>query len=143
MSSNFTSMFCSKFKKKASKQSSCFLQILFVEVENSIHYLYVCSHLLKKSLMLKCSFVQCEILSILQISPEKKIMIVRGGSRAAATSKMECFAIIVSGFQSLTIITKHSILDVAAVLDLPLIVWHVTLLRLYPNEFLHKFLWGT
>ena len=30
---------------------------------------------------------------------------------------MECFVIIVNGFQSLTIITKRSILDVAAVLD--------------------------
>ena len=36
----------------------------------------------------------------------------RGASRAAATSKMERFAIIV--------ITKHSILDVAAALDPPL-----------------------
>ena len=45
---------------------------------------------------------------------------IRGGSRAAATSKMECFVIIVNGFQPLTIITKHSILDVAAVLDPPL-----------------------
>ena len=44
----------------------------------------------------------------------------RGGSRTAATSKMELFVIIVNGFQSLTIITKCSILDVAAVLDLPL-----------------------
>ena len=44
----------------------------------------------------------------------------RGGSRTAATSKMECFVIIVNGFQPLTIITKHSILDVAAVLDPPL-----------------------
>ena len=33
---------------------------------------------------------------------------------------MECFVIIVNGFQSLTIITKRSILDVAAVLDPPL-----------------------
>ena len=33
----------------------------------------------------------------------------KGGSRAAATSKMECFVIIVNGFQSLTIIAKHSI----------------------------------
>ena len=41
----------------------------------------------------------------------------RGGSRAAATSKMECFVITVSVFQSLTIITKPSILDVAAALD--------------------------
>ena len=44
----------------------------------------------------------------------------RGGSRAAATSKMERFVIIVNGFQPLTIITKHSILDVAAALDPPL-----------------------
>ena len=41
-------------------------------------------------------------------------------SRTAATSKMEVFVIIVNGFQPLTIITKCSILDVAAVLDPPL-----------------------
>ena len=41
----------------------------------------------------------------------------RGGSRTAATSKMERFVIIVNGFQLLTVITKCSILDVAAVLD--------------------------
>ena len=45
------------------------------------------------------------------------MMILRGGSRAAATSKMEHFVIIVNGFQPLTIITKRSILDVAAALD--------------------------
>ena len=45
---------------------------------------------------------------------------MRGGSRTAATSKMKHFVIIVNGFQPLTIITKHSILDIAAVLDLPL-----------------------
>ena len=39
---------------------------------------------------------------------------IRGGSSTAATSKMECFVIIV------TIITKRFILDVAAVLDPPL-----------------------
>ena len=44
----------------------------------------------------------------------------RGGSRTAATSKMERFVTIVKGFQPLTIITKRSILDVAAVLDPPL-----------------------
>ena len=47
-------------------------------------------------------------------------MTVRGGSRTAATSKMELFVIIVNGFEPLTIITKCSILDVAAVLDPPL-----------------------
>ena len=44
--------------------------------------------------------------------------VLRGRSRAAATSKVELFVIIVvNGFQPLTIITKRSILDVAAVLD--------------------------
>ena len=45
---------------------------------------------------------------------------IRGGSRAAATSKMEHFVIIVNGLKSLTIITKRFILDVAAALDPPL-----------------------
>ena len=45
---------------------------------------------------------------------------IRGGSRTAATSKFKHFVIIVNGFQPLTIITKSSILDVAAVLDQPL-----------------------
>ena len=44
----------------------------------------------------------------------------RGGSRIAATYKMERFVIILNGFQALNIITKRSILDVAAVLDPPL-----------------------
>ena len=44
----------------------------------------------------------------------------RGGSRAAAASKMECFVTIVNGFQPLTIITKYSILNVAGALDPPL-----------------------
>ena len=46
----------------------------------------------------------------------------RGRSRTAATSKMKHFLIIVYSFQLLTIITKHSILDVAAVLDPPLLI---------------------
>ena len=41
---------------------------------------------------------------------------MRGGSRTAATSKMERFVIVVNGFQPLTIITKRSILDVAEAL---------------------------
>ena len=46
-----------------------------------------------------------------------RILLLRCGSRAAATSKMEHFVIIVNGFQLLNIITKCSILDVVAVLD--------------------------
>ena len=48
--------------------------------------------------------------------------VIRGGSRTAATSKMEHFVIIVNDWKPLTIITKHSILDVAAVLDPPLVM---------------------
>ena len=55
----------------------------------------------------------------LQLSQDK----CRGGSRNAATSKMERFVTIVNGFQPLTIITMRSILDVAAVLD-PLLQWY-------------------
>ena len=41
----------------------------------------------------------------------------RVGSRTAATSKIEIFVIIANGWKPLTIITKSSILDAAAVLD--------------------------
>ena len=46
--------------------------------------------------------------------------LLRDGSRTAATSKIELFVIIVSGWNPSTIITKCSILDVAAVRDPPL-----------------------
>ena len=57
--------------------------------------------------------------------PLRKFLLCRGGSRAAATSKMKCFVIIVNGFQPLTIFTKRSILDVAAALDPPLLWLHL------------------
>ena len=41
----------------------------------------------------------------------------RSGSRTAGTSKVKLFVIIVNGFQPLTITTKGSPLDVAAVLN--------------------------
>ena len=47
---------------------------------------------------------------------------LRGGSRDAETPNMESFVIVVSGFQSLTITTKRSILDVAGVLHPPLML---------------------
>ena len=49
------------------------------------------------------------------------LLVNRGGSRTAATSKMELFVIIVNRFQPLTIITKCSISDAAAALDLSLV----------------------
>ena len=57
------------------------------------------------------------------------MLIFRDGSRTAATSKMELFVITVKGWKPLTIITKCSILDVAAVLDPPLILHYVNLIR--------------
>ena len=50
-----------------------------------------------------------------------QLAVSRGGSRTAATSKMERFVIIINGLQPLTIIIKRSILNVAAALDQPLV----------------------
>ena len=50
------------------------------------------------------------------------IRLFAGGFKAAATSKMERIVIIVNGWKLLIIITKHSILDVAAALDPPLVL---------------------
>ena len=49
----------------------------------------------------------------------RDLLTARDGSRTAATSKMERFVIIVNGWKPLTVITKCSILNVAAVLDPP------------------------
>ena len=57
---------------------------------------------------------------------DKLLINIRGGSGAAATSKMERFVIILNGFQPLTIITKRSILDVAVALDLSLNIGKTT-----------------
>ena len=48
---------------------------------------------------------------------QQRHFILRGGPRAAGTSKMEHFVIIVNRWKPLTVITKRSIFDVAAVLD--------------------------
>ena len=64
----------------------------------------------------------CQLWTDLNIVP-------RGGSRTAATSKMEHFVIIVNGWNPLSIITKHSIVDVAAARD-PLLVTLFPLLAL-------------
>ena len=55
-----------------------------------------------------------------QFSHSIFMFILRGGSRAAVTSKMERIAIIFNGWKPLTIILKRFILDVAAALDPPL-----------------------
>ena len=58
----------------------------------------------------------------MQLTQANDRAIIRSGSRAAAKSKMEYFVIRVNGWKPLTIITKYSILDVAAALDPPLII---------------------
>ena len=63
----------------------------------------------------------------------------RGGSAAAAGSRMECFVMIVNGFQPLAIIAKHSILDVAAALDPPLDTKHSLS---HDNNLVPFYLWG-
>ena len=66
------------------------------------------------------------LLTITVVLSKITVMVTRGGSRVASSSKMECFVIINNGFKPLTIITKHSILDVAAVLDPPLVTKLIT-----------------
>ena len=58
--------------------------------------------------------------TLIILNVKKMLSKTRGGSRTAATSKIESFVIIVNGWNPLTIITKRSILDVAAALDPPL-----------------------
>ena len=83
-----------------------------------------------------------------------KTLVFRGRSRTAATSKMDCFMTIVNIWKPLTIITKRSILDVAAVLDPPLgvfffvqlivlIIHFLVLLwaRKISNQFIQKIMW--
>ena len=70
-------------------------------------------------------------------------IIFRGGSRTAVTSKTERFVIIVNGCKPLTIITKHSVLDVAAVLDPSLYIFPIMSNRknsLFIHSFIHSFI---
>ena len=74
------------------------------------------AHLNINSLRLKCDSLVQKITGNVDI-----LTISKGASKIAATSEMERFVIIVNGWKPLTIITKRSILDAAAVLDPPLI----------------------
>ena len=50
---------------------------------------------------------------------------IRNVSRIPATYKMKLFVTLVNGFQPLNNVTKNSMLDVAGVLETPLIVVHI------------------
>ena len=74
------------------------------------------------------------------VVPAILLLVIRGGSRTAATSKMEHFVIIVNGWKPLTIITKSSILDVAVVLDPPLVITHLlSFIYIFVNELVNIF----
>ena len=68
------------------------------------------------------------VLTICHFRINSVVILFRGGSKTAATSKMERFVIIVISWKPLTIITKRSILNVAAVLDPPLLFMEISLL---------------
>ena len=59
--------------------------------------------------------------------------LTRGGSGTAATSKMERFVITVNGWKPLAIVTKRSILDVAAVLEPPLTMLIKLIIKPFEN----------
>ena len=69
-----------------------------------------------------CLALLCYILQNIVMLSVYSFLVIRGRSRTYATSKMELFVIIVNGLQPLTIITKCSILNVAAVLDPSLVI---------------------
>ena len=60
---------------------------------------------------------------------------IRGKPGTAETSKMEGFVIIVNSWKPLTVITKHSILNVAAVLDPPLAMSPNTLAEIKTSKY--------
>ena len=97
------------YQKYQCIENQCYVFVKRLPVTPTLPYI-------QNGLRIICSF----ILGLLRYSLCNLIKYSRGGSRTAATSKMEHFVIIVNGFQPLTIITKYSILDVAAVLDPPL-----------------------
>ena len=65
-----------------------------------------------------------------------KLGLPRGGSRTAAKSRMERFVIIVNGWKPLTIITKRSVLDLAAALEPLLVHQRLTKITLNLNAML-------
>ena len=61
----------------------------------------------------------------------------RRRSRTAAIYQMECFMIIINGWKLLTIITKRSILDDAAVLDLPVSKCTINMINMKTETLTH------
>ena len=88
--------------------------------------IFLYSDWIRRFLRIWTLFTQCKW-NLISFEVYKNL--IRGGPRTAATSKMEHFVIIVNGFvvivkgfQLLTIVTKRSILDIAAALDPPVLL---------------------
>ena len=88
--------------------------------------IFLYSDWIRRFLRIWTLFTQCKC-NLIFFEVYKNL--IRGGPKAAATSKMEHFVIIVNGFvvtvngfQLLTIITKRSILDTATALDPPVLL---------------------
>ena len=122
----YSLIFCLRTQAPKSSPTSCFTYAISKWSTIFKYYLYIsinwgyCYSCVWDCYTSFIMYVCITIIKTLDFSME-----VRGGSRTAATSKMERFVIIVNGFQPLTIITKRSILDVAAVLDPPLEVLYL------------------
>ena len=82
-------------------------------------------------------FFRISLLSIIKFTFSWIKIVCRGGSWADATFKIECFVLIVNSCKPLTIITKHSILDVVPALDLPLVSAFLTKIRFWILFFLY------
>ena len=84
----------------------------------------------------KCAYKKQRNYCLKLLKKSKKNFInncTRGGSGTAATSKMERFVITVNGWKPLAIVTKRSILNVAAVLDPPLTMLIKLIIKPFEN----------
>ena len=104
--------------------------IAFIQHANSFHFVLQCVMCFAESVT-RFFFFFCEDKSQ-----------SRGGSRTAATSKMERLVIIVNGFQLLTIITKRSIFCSSPRSASDSVTNHIMKFSIRKNSscFLHEFL---
>ena len=98
-----------------------------VDKQSTIKYIHLYTKTVSLSILKTFSFFNFLLIVMM-------LQHLRGRSRTAATLKTEHFLIIVKGWKPLTIITKSSILDIAAVLDpsVNLDPFYATGLFLYP-----------
>ena len=110
--------------------------VLYINKTSKLSAKWCIIHLFMAALFYLEMKVMFEIFKYIPFSRNVMLnLLFRGGFSAAATSKMERFVIIVNGWKPLTIITKRSILDVAAALDPPLLLVRIQTL---PQQYLNS-----